>query len=517
VTFLHRRSRISARVRWSVRGRIAAAAVGAMAAASLTAPVAAQAAAHAAAAPTGVRQAAAASVKPGLTGKTITVAKNAEFSGYDLATGPNGTAYLGWIGDTGSGRLVHLCSLPRGAKSCAGGIKTIASAPDSIGESGAAGLRVLVNKANVVTLVWEYSTVASENGPEGDKIAIATSEGGGPLSNLSPASAAPSFGYFLDATLAPNGKIWAVTETTGSTPTLQVTRGLGAAPQTIKPPFSVGRAELAFTGTSAVLAIDKDGAITQPVYTARQSGNGWTGFKPVAKTWNLEGWGMATSTRGVRLIASENNADYHPVVTDLTSTGWTTPGLTGDLSNCFPSSHDVVADASGRLADVSIECSNVAVADLPDTGHAAIYRFYGHGTFAGGAPQLTTAPSGRGWVAWSIEAGAGNALLVSALTLPGLDVKAVWKGKPGEVVTTGPASCLPPVDLPVGVAAKAAAGWKVAGASLKLGPSPVGSVLHGAALAAARTYTLTGTVLFAHGSTKSTGHATVTFRTCPAP
>jgi hypothetical protein len=514
VIFSHRRSRNAPRVRWSVPARAAAvAAVGAVAAATLTALPAA----HAATA-TALKPSAALSVNPGLTGKTITVAKNAEFSGYDLATGPNGTAYLGWIGNTGAGRVVHLCTLPHGASACAGGIKTIASAPDSIGESGAAGLTVLVNKANVVTLVWEYTTVASENGPEGDVIAIATSKGGGPLSNLTPASAAPSFGYFLDAVLAPNGKIWAVTEPTGANPPIQITRGLGTAPQTIRPPLSVGRAELAFNGSSAVLAIDKDGAITQPVYTARQSGNGWTKFTPVPRTWNLGGaWGMAATTRGVRLIASENNAGYHPVVTDLTATGWTTPGLTGDNSNCAPSSDDVVADASGRLADASAECGNVAVADLPDTRHASVYRFFGHGTFAGGPPQLTTAPSGRGWVAWSIESSGGDALLVSALTLPGLDVTSVWKGKPGEVIVTGPASCLPPVNLPIGLGAKTAAGWKVAGASLKLGSAKVGKVLNGAGLAPNKLYTLTGTILFAHGSTGSTGRAAITFRTCPTP
>ena len=35
-------------------------------------------------------------------------------------TGPNGTAYVGWIGDNGSGRKVSLCTLPRGAKALRG-------------------------------------------------------------------------------------------------------------------------------------------------------------------------------------------------------------------------------------------------------------------------------------------------------------------------------------------------------------------------------------------------------------
>jgi hypothetical protein len=504
----------SRQLRLSARLRLTATAACAVALPGLAFLPAARAAVRA---PAGHVMVAAKSVKPGLTGPAIMVANHAEFSGYDLATGPNGTAYLGWIGDTGSGRTVSLCTLPRGAKGCAGGVKTIASAPDAIGASGAAGLWVLVSKSNLVTVVWMHPTVASENGPEGDKIAIATSQGGGPLSAEADVSAGPSFGSLLDATLAPNGKIWTVAQSSVAVSNAQITRGLGSAPQTIKTPFGVGRAEITFSGSSAVLAIDKDGAITQPVYYATQSGGGWTGFKPIAKTWNLDGWGIATTTSGVRLIASENNADYHPVVSRLTSTGWTAPALTGDSNSCEPFSHDVVADASGRLADVSEECENVAVANLADTRHAAIFRFNVHSTFAGGFPQLTTAPSGRGWVAWSVESTTGNKLLVAPLVLPGLDVSASWSGKPGKVTVTGPASCLPPVDLPVGITGRAASGWKVAGKSLKLGGSAVGSVLKGAGLAAGTKYTLTGTVTFARGTARAAGKVSVTFRTCPKP
>jgi hypothetical protein len=217
------------------------------------------------------------------------------------------------------------------------------------------------------------------------------------------------------------------------------------------------------------------------------------------------------------VIASENNAGYHPVVSSLTASGWSAPALTGDSSNCFTSSHDVVADASGRLADASIECSGVAIANLADTRHAAIVRFAVPGTFAGGSPQLTTSPSGRGWVAWSIESGAGNKLLVAPLLLPGLRTSRSWQGKPGKVVVAGPASCLPPVDVAVSVTAAAARGWKVAARSLKLGATAIGTVLHGASLAPGKGYTLTGTVTFAHGSTRSTGRAVVSFRTCPKP
>jgi hypothetical protein len=497
-------------------GTVAIVAAGAAALAGLAALPSAQAAVRVLAGHATVTPAVA---KAGLTGPRITVANNEEFSGYDMATGPNGTAYLGWIGDSGSDRMVHLCTLPRGATRCAGGVQTIASAPVSVDTSTAAGLQVLVSKSNLVTLVWMHATVASENGPEGDEIATATSQGGGKLSAEKEASAGPSFGYFLDATLAPNGKIWTVANPAGGVGKLQITKGLGTAYQTVSGPYFPGQAEIAFNGSSAVIAVDKAGTITSPIAFARQSGSGWTAFKPVGRTWDVSGFGLAETTSGVRLITTENNADYHPVVSRLTNAGWSAPVLTGDLSNCSPGSHDVVADASGRLADVSNSCdSEITVANLANTRHAALVRFsLGSTTAAGGAPQLTTSPSGRGWVAWSIESTDGDKLIVAPLLLPGLDVTTTWSGRGGRVVVTGPASCLPPVNIAVGVAGKAASGWRVASKSLKLGGSAVGGVLHGASLTAGKFYTLTGTVTFARGSARSTGRTSVGFRTCPRP
>jgi hypothetical protein len=512
----------SGRLAWAAAAAVAAVAACAATLPALTSLAPAQAAVRApagpAAAPVTAITVTAAAAKAGLTGPKITVANNAEFSGYDLATGPNGTAYLGWIGDAGSGRKVSLCALPRGATRCAGGVQTIAAAPDPTFSSTAAGLRVLVSTSNLVTLVWMHSTVASENGPEGDEIAIATSQAGGKLSAEKDVSPGPSFGYFLDAAMAPNGSIWAVTNPAGGVKTMQITRGLGTAYRTTTAPYWPASALIAFNGTSAVIAIDKDGAITQPVSFARQSGAGWTAFKSIARTWNVAGFGLAETTSGVRLIATENNADYHPVVSRLTSAGWSTPVLTGDLSNCAPGSYDVVSDASGRLADASPECDDsIAIANLANTRHAAIVRFAVAGTMAGGTPQLTTSPSGRGWVAWSVESTDGDKLIVAPLLLPGLDVTATWSGRPGRVVVTGPASCLPPVDVPVSVVGKAAAGWRVASKSLKLGSSAVGTVLHGASLTPGTFYTLTGTATFASGSARGTGRTSVGFRTCPRP
>jgi hypothetical protein len=471
-------------------------------------------------APAGHSTVTAAAATAGLAGPKLTVANNAEFSGYDMASGPNGTAYLGWIGDTGPGRQVHLCTLPRGAVRCAGGIQTVASASDPTFTSTAAGLHVLVSKSNLVTLVWMHSTVASENGPEGDEIAIATSQGGGRLSAERDVSPGPSFGYFLDAALAPNGSVWAVTNPeSGATHTVQITKGLGTRYQVVGTPFWPGEAQIAFNGASAVLAIDQDGTITQPVYTDRQSGNGWTAFRPIARTWDLEGFGLASSPSGVRLIASENNAGYQSVVSRLTNTGWSTPTLVGSLGDCFPDGHDAVGDASGRFADAFEACTDsVAVENLADSQHAAIVRFAVPGTFAGGQPQLTTSPSGRGWVAWSVESAAGDKLMVAAVLLPGLHLTNSTAGPHGRVVVTGPASCLPPVQLTVNVAGRPASGWRVASKSLRIVGGPaVGAVLYGAGLTPGRSYTLAGTVTFARGSARSTYRDLLGFRTCPRP
>jgi hypothetical protein len=136
---------------------------------------------------------------------------------------------------------------------------------------------------------------------------------------------------------------------------------------------------------------------------------------------------------------------------------------------------------------------------------------------AGGTVQLTTAPSGHGWVAWSVESTSGDKLLVAPVLLPGLDVTSTTSGRDGRVTVTGPASCLPAVNVNVGVAGRPASGWRVAGKSLKLGGSSVGGVLNGAGLTAGRGYTLTGTVTFARGSARSTVRATVGFRACPKP
>ncbi len=465
--------------------------------------------------PQALAKAGPAAAGPGLTGKPITLANNEEFSGYDAATSKSGTAYVGWIGDANSGgRKVYLCTLPRGATRCAGGVQSV----DSLGTSSAFGLRVLITQGSQVTLVWFHDTVASLNGPQGSEIATATATAAGHLSASHDVATAPSFGLMQDAVVGPGGTIWVVTQVEqGAVHKLQIRPGLASPPVTISTPYFVGVARLAFSGTTAVLAIDKDGAISDPVsFASKKAGGAWSAFRSVPHTWTSDAnFGLTSTPHGVRLLATVDNATYHPVVSRWTGSGFSRPSLTGDTNNCSPSSHDPVSDASGRLADVSMECSDVAIANLPSTQRSAVIRFSVHGTFGGGEPQLTTAPSGRGWVAWSIESTVANKLLVAPVLLPGRDVT-VRKSTGGDRVTlTGPASCLPPVSVHVGVTGSPAG--RVTGKTLKLGGTTLHSgTLRGGSLTPGKSYTLTGRVTFAGGSRRTIA-ATLKFRTCPKP
>src|SRR5580692_10365429 len=138
----------------------------AVAAAAMTVPFSgavATAAAHAGAAP-----------RPGLTAAPITLASSTTLAGgYDAATTAAGTTYIAWLGDTGAGRVVHLCVLPAGATGCSGGVQ---STP-SLGTSSAAGMHVILTPGKV-TLVWSHDTVKSGSGPENSKIATAAVQNG---------------------------------------------------------------------------------------------------------------------------------------------------------------------------------------------------------------------------------------------------------------------------------------------------------------------------------------------------
>ncbi len=466
-----------------------------------------------------VRPAVARGVVPGPTRKPLVVDDRIELSGYDLAIDSAGTAYLGWISAHSSSnddRTVHLCVLPKEARACSGGVQST----DSLGTSSAAGLRVLVTSAGHATLVWFHDTNASVNTPDGGRIATATFQHGGSLSDATDQTHAPSFGGLLTAAMGPGGSIWLVTQnSTGTGQHIQVHPGLTAAPHTLTAKFLVGDAWLAFAGTKPVLAIDQYGSITQPVSYATENGTTWSTFKKVAHTWSVGGAiGLVGTRSGVRLVASVDEAGYFPVVARWTGSGFSAPKPDGDTNSCAPSTHDLVTDASGRVADVSNECDKIAVANLANTTTAGIVRFSAGGAVAGGRPQIASTPRGVAWVAWAVESSVANKLEVVPVLLPALASSAATSSPAGKVTVSGPARCLPPVTAAVKVTGRPASGWHVGATSLKLAGTTVHGTINGASIPPGASRALVGSVTFTHsGQASKVVKATLTVVGCPLP
>jgi hypothetical protein len=455
--------------------------------------------------------------KPGLIGNTITIGKSLQMTGgaYDIVTDHSGTAYLGWISvdpdALSAGRVVHLCVLPAGATGCRGGVQTT----PSLDESSAGNLRILAVPGGPVTFVW------FDEGSETGEITESTVQSNGTLSDATQVATAPANGVLLDAEVGPSNQIWTVSAGSEAVDNIQVHQGISNPPVTIHTPYGVADAALAFAGATPVIAIHKAGAITQPVGYTYLSHGSWTSVANVARTWTSDAnIGLVATKSGVRLIASQADADYHPVIAKWNGHGFSAPILTGDKNNASPSSHDLVADASGRAADVSIEISQIAVANLADTVHAGIVRFPARGTTAGSNPQIATNPRGDSWVAWSVEtsdSAEADTLYVSRLLLPGLHHSVSHRGSHGTVTVTGPASCLPADAISVGVKGHPKHGWKVASHTLVLGHKKLTSSLNGASLKPGKKYALKGTVVFAKGHGHQKVSAKLKFRSCPAP
>ncbi|MDQ1709378.1 MAG: hypothetical protein QOG49_763, partial [Frankiaceae bacterium] len=314
--------------------------------------------------------------KAGVVGRPILLQDHAQFDGYDIATDKAGNAYIGWVANSAPGvaasRVLHLCTLRPGAGSCAGGIQVI----DALGLSSAAGLRVLATPAGAVTMVWFHDTdPGSISGPRGGRIATATSQLGGPLTAATDVADAPSFGQLLDAAFGPGGALWTVAYAGVGTSSIEVRAGVAAAPQSVPTPYSVSTTRLAFSGATPVIATTQYGSISTPISTAHATGGVWSRFAPVANTWSVAGVGLARATSGLRLVASIGNASYSPAAAKFNGTGFPRPRLIGDANSCAPSSHDLVADGSGRLADVSNECGKITIVNMPDAANAALVRF----------------------------------------------------------------------------------------------------------------------------------------------
>jgi hypothetical protein len=447
---------------------------------------------------------------PGPTGSPVTLTVGYTLSGFDVATSSSGTAYIGWIANTsktnGATRAVHLCTVKPGTTSCAGGVQVV----DSLGDYSAEGLRVLVHKSGTVALMWFYQDVT------GGHIGFTTATPDGKLAPPIDVGSAPNNGQLFDAEIAPDDSVWSVAGPSSGNG-IQVRPGGGTAAVNVKTPYPVGYAELAFTGNTPVIAIQKGGAITEAAGYTYESQGSWSAVHNVAHTWTGARVGLADTRSGLRLIAGTDNASYQPVVARWTGTGFSNPTLTGDHNSCAPSSHDTVADASGRLADVAYECEDIAVANFPQTAHAAIVRFPAHGLINSTDARIATTPRGRAFVVWSVESGTSDRLLLAEVLLPDLSTHTTKSSSAGSVTVTGPVSCLPADDTAVAVNGKPATGWHVQGQSLVLGSTTLHSTLHGASLTAGKTYALIGHVTFAKGATRRTAAATLTFRSCPTP
>lgn len=467
---------------------------------------------------------AATAAKPGIAGAVITLTNHVDLiaGSYDIGMSKSGTAYVGWISDTSTDdaatRAVHLCVLPLHATACQGGV----SVTPSLGISSAADLKVLATPNGGVVLVWFHDDVASEGGAHASEIAEATVGSDGTLSAPTDVATAPSFGALLDAEVGPGGGIWTIAYA-GSLPNqIEVREGITHDPVVVKTPYSVGFAHVAFAHATPIIAITKYGAIGQPAAYSSMPGHTWPAFKNVPRTWTVgEDIGLTATSSGVRLITEVGNADYSPVVAKWNGHGFAARTLTGDHDNSHPTTHDVVADASGRMADVSVEGPQLAVDNFADTTHATIQRFSLHNaTVAGGNPQIGTTPRGEAWVAWSVEAtpaGTGNKLLLVPFRLPGGHQLVSKHGRHGRITVTGPTSCLPADTISVGVSGHPKHGWHVSARHLSLSGKTVHSTLEGASLKAGKKYALKGTVTFASGGSHETVKATVKFRACPKP
>jgi hypothetical protein len=461
--------------------------------------------------------------KPGLVGPRVVLQDHASFSGYDAGTDAAGNTYIGWIGDNdandNANREVYLCTLPPGAEACSGGIQAI----PSLDISGSADLRLLVTPGGLVTLVWFHDHFpAAYDGRDG-RIAIATSQSGGPLTPATDVATAPSNGELLDAELGPGGALWTIAAVGAGTSSMEVREGVANAPVNVALPYSPGVAELAFSGTQPVIAVTKDAAITSPVGYISGSGAGFTGVGSAPATWtggaNI---GLVGTPSGVRLIASENDAGYWPVIAQWTGSAFAKPHLTGDKRDCAPSTHDLNTDASGRLVDISNECGNMTVANLPGTTVASTLQFPAGGIPADGIPQIATTPRGHGVVVWSVEDASGpdgNRLYFSRLLLPGLDTSVAKRSSAGRVTVTGPVSCLPASTIAVAVKGAPVAGWRVSSASLSFGGKKLAAktTLDGAKLTGGKLYLLSGHVVFSHGGHQSTVTESLKFRSCNNP
>lgn len=458
-------------------------------------------------------------------GSPIVLDSSVEMHGYDAVTDSAGTAYVGWISDStspGSPRQVHLCVLPKGATACSGGVQT----DDALGASSATDLHMVLGAGDHPLLYWQYQTPSSINGPFGDGIAQAV-VASQVLGAASAVTDAPSFGDLGDVAIAPSGAPALVLL---ASPPVSGARAmyfdyLTLSHPSIPSPYFVGSAHLAFAGTTPVLTIDKYGAISSPVRSSAYVNGSWTPWANVPGTWSLGGaYDTASTLGGVRLVASQASASYHPAQHHWTGSAFSAGTPTGDNASCSPNTEDLTYDASGRTASVASSCAGNAVTNLPTTNlaggvvHTAIG---GTPTNApeGGGPQITTSPRGRGWVAWTYQAsGGGEVLAVRSMILPPAYAHMHNSTSFGTATLTAPMTCLPPTSATMRITAAGKNGWTPIGHTLRFDGSVSNGSIAGASLVPGSDHTLKATARFrSRAGTVKTMSFGRPLRSCPNP
>jgi hypothetical protein len=294
--------------------------------------------------------------------------------------------------------------------------------------------------------------------------------------------------------------------------------GADSAGVTLKTPWAVGSAALDFSGSTPVVVVEKYGAVTEPGRWASAPGGTWSGFHTLSGTWTTGPQpGLVHTSHGLRLVTTTNNSSYRPVLEKWTGAGFSSPKLTAQTNRCAPLTHDTVTDPSGRIADVSEECSDIDVADYSDASHVTVTKLASGGTFADGVPQIGSTSRALAYVAWTIESSHGNKLQVQQVQMGNATRTVRHHHSFGTITVHGPYSCLGDDSTRVGVSGHGHEGWHVAHRSLTLDSTKLsGTSIDGAALAPSTTYTLHGLVRFSKRHHRDrTVPASLRFRTCP--
>jgi hypothetical protein len=453
----------------------------------------------------------------GPVGGKVHLQSNIALSGYDAATTKDGTTYVGWIASSYNNTLlrqVHLCVLHQGSGSCVGGVQTA----NSLAPAAAQDLHVVV-AGGQVALVWDAQAAPSSGDFSG--IFGVAKVSNGHLGASTAISGAPTYPTMTSVIVTKSGGVSAaVIGNSSNDNKVYYYKTLSSAPKTLTRPYFIGNAQLADNGHQTVLTTSQYGSLSGRVSVAHKSSSSssWSGFSTVTHSYtggNIEK--LYTAHGKIWMLGMSDKALYTPYRYRWSGKKFGGPKSTGDHQDV--SSFDPTTDASGRLANVSTEVGNLAVSNFSGGSKAGEFRMKVKQTFAGGIAQVTTSPSGHGWLIYSIQTdtSTGDLLYAQRIRLSGLTRTVHQHGKPGKVSLTGPASCMPASPVHVALTGKGARPWKVAARKLTLGSKKVGSSLNGATLKPHHHYTLTGKVTFKNGGHHATLKAKLGFTTCGRP